>query len=113
MKTDSEVLATLYRVRAKIEKGWCKNNHALSKNGKSVDSNSMLAAKWCLVGAIHAETTGDRSIIEEDLLTVLGEQSNTVTAYQTLVDFNDSFWTTKSRVLRRIDKHIKRLENAK
>lgn len=46
----------LIKAREKIEKGWCQGVTARNAKGRAVSFNATEAARFCILGAVHAVT---------------------------------------------------------
>lgn len=100
-----------------IEKGWCKEAFARTKNGKACGIFSKNATNFCMKGALlrvngdrpHKDSYEDVMYMENCLLRAMQDPMATANNFQYIPLFNDG--STKRKVLRAFDKAIE-LANA-
>lgn len=98
------------KVRAQIEKGWCRGKLARDKDGNETEPKNPRACSWCLVGACIAAIPPDES--EADLaarrafVNRLRDETGQDRAW-----FNDAEGRTKEQVIEAIDRAIERCEH--
>lgn len=98
------VIDLLRRTRKRIESPdrWCQGFFGMSKTGKRVIPESADAVRWCLMGALMAETGDDMATYRR------AENALFSIASMAIVLFNDRH--THAEVLALIDRTIEMLE---
>jgi hypothetical protein len=100
------VASALRAARAKIERGWCKNDYAVDEEGLSVLPTNPRATNFCAVGAL-------RSLgLHIDLFIEAERALSSQIGWEVVVDWNDKRGRTKQDVLDLYDQAIASLEKA-
>ena len=94
----------LRRTRKRIESPdrWCQGFFGMSKTGKRVIPESADAVRWCLMGALMAETGDDMATYMQ------AANALNYTASEAIIHFNDTH--EHAEVLAMIDRTIEGLE---
>lgn len=104
----------LQRIRATIEKGWCRGELARDKKWAKVDITSPEACTWCAEGAIALECMRERSAVWnkycDAVCLALRPFIPDIFKNRGLFRYNDSTTTTKEDILALFDKAINQLE---
>ena len=95
----SKCSTILTRAQKLIERGWCQNHHAQTKNGEICHFNNKRAVKWCAAGAVNSFSRGDRY---KKTIDFLDRSVSTLC----IVKFNDAKGRKKGAVIQAFDRAI-------
>lgn len=106
----SEVREVLIRVRERLSdpSHWCQGSMALDEHDNPIDPQSKEACRWCLLGAIHAETSDNVMINDINNILVRKYTEKFKRHYFIITAANDVPTTTHQDILTLLDEEIKR-----
>ena len=89
--TNRDVLNLIRRAKNRISDHhrWTRETEARDSNGQEIDADSKSAARWCALGSLDRESTGDDVTFKTAVRTCDKEAKNMYGQYSDLTIVND------------------------
>jgi hypothetical protein len=109
----TDVLTTLEKARALVEKGWHKGSMGQDSYGARVGFRDPTCCSWCAMGAIHTalESPYDVNPEADKIVDDYIKPYMTGNSFEYLENYNDDSGTTKQDILYLFDRAIEGLKN--